>query len=315
MVSVTDIERARARLAGRLHRTPTVSATSLGARVGARLWLKAELFQKTGSFKPRGVLNKLLTLSDAERRRGFVSLSAGNHAQALAWGAAQVGSHAVVIMPARAARSKIDATRAYGGEVVLTERPLLDVCHEVRDERRLVLVHPFDDPVVIAGAGTVGLEVLEDAAEVRTVVVPVGGGGLLSGVAAAIKGSRSDVRVVGVEPEGSDVMSRSLAAGRPERLERSDTIADGLAAPFVGEVTLAHTQRFVDEVVRVSEEAIQEAMRALLRRAKLVCEPAGAASYAALLEARLDPGEGQVVCIVSGGNVDDEVLRRVLASA
>jgi len=315
MVTLSDLQAARSRLVGRVHRTPLLSARSLGEQVGARLWLKAELFQKTGSFKPRGVLNKLLTLSEADRGRGLVSLSAGNHAQALAWGAAQLGEHAVVIMPARAARSKVEATKAYGGEVILTEQPLLEVCEQVRAERGLVLVHPFDDPVVIAGAGTVGLEVSEDSPGVGTVIVPVGGGGLISGVAAALKGGRHDIRVIGVEPEGSDVMSRSLASGHPEQLGRSETIADGLAAPFVGDHTLAHTKQFVDRVVRVSDDAIRAAMRRLLERAKLVVEPAGAASYAALLEEQVEPGDDPVVCIVSGGNVDPALLRQVLADA
>jgi threonine dehydratase len=313
MVTLADLRAAQAYLAGHIHRTPTVSAASLGAPFDIRLLFKAELFQKTGSFKVRGVLNKLRTLTEAERARGLVSLSAGNHAQALAWGASHAGTHAVIVMPAGAVTSKIDATRGYAGEVVLTDRPLLEVCRELQEERQLTLVHPFDDPLVIAGAGTVGLEIVDATPDAATVLVPIGGGGLASGVAAAVKHVHPAMRVIGVEPEGSDVMAQSLAAGRPVQLEHSNTVADGLAAPFAGEHTFAHVRRFVDGVVRVSDEAVREAMRLILQRAKLAAEPAGAAAYAALLEQRveLEPGQ-RVVCIVSGGNVDIEVLKQLL---
>jgi threonine dehydratase len=262
----------------------------------------------------RGVLNKLLAMDPAERSRGLVSLSAGNHAAALAWGARAVGTTAAIVMPATAVQSKIDATRAYGGEVVLTEGNLLDACLSLQRERGLTLVHPFDDPAVIAGQGTTGLEILEDLPDVDLVLVPVGGGGLLSGIAAAIKGRRPDTRVVGVEPTGADIVYRSLKAGKPLRLEgKPRTVADGLAAPFAGEHTQAQIGRDVDEVVLVEDEAILRALKLIMERAKLVPEPAGAAGFAALLAGAVTTDPGQcLACVVSGGNVDPALLRRIL---
>lgn len=314
MIELSDVLTARERIAGRVHRTPTLSARSLGDMAGVRLHLKAELLQKTGSFKVRGVLNKLLAMDPAERSRGLVSLSAGNHAAALAWGAGAVGTRAAIVMPATAVQSKIDATRAYGGEVVLTDGNLLDTCLALQKERGLTLVHPFDDPLVIAGQGTIGMEILEDVPDVELVLVPVGGGGLLSGIAAALKGRRPDTWVVGVEPTGADIVYRSLKAGKPLRLEtRPNTVADGLAAPFAGEHTQAQIQRDVDDVVLVDDEAILRALKLIMERAKLVPEPAGAAAFAALLAGAVKPEPGAVVvCVVSGGNVDPALLRRIV---
>ena len=215
LITPSDIRAAREVIAGRIHRTPVVSSATLGERVGVRLHLKLEMFQKTGSFKPRGVLNKLHHLSAEETRRGVISLSAGNHAQALAWASARSGIASTIVMPATSVRSKIDATRMYGGEVILTEGDLLQACRTIQEERGLHLVHPFDDPMVIAGQGTVGLEILDDLPEVDVVFVGIGGGGLISGTATALKAGRPGVRVIGVEPEGAAAMSRSLERGEP----------------------------------------------------------------------------------------------------
>lgn len=304
---------ARGRIGSRLHRTPTLSARSLGEMADCRLLLKAELLQKTGSFKPRGVLNKLLGMDHEARSRGLVSLSAGNHAAALAWGAATVGTRAAIVMPATAVPSKISATRAYGGEVVLTEGNLMETCLALQRERNLTLVHPFDDPLVIAGQGTIGLEILEDVPDADLIVVPVGGGGLLSGIAAAVKARRPQTQVVGAEPTGADIVYRSLKAGKPLRLEgKPTTIADGLAAPFAGEHTQAQIQRDVDEIVLVNDEAILSALKLIMERAKLVPEPAGAAAVAALLSGAVEADPGStVVCVVSGGNVDPALLKRM----
>jgi threonine dehydratase len=313
MVQLSEIETAARRIAGKVHRTPTVTASNLGQMVGARLLLKAELLQKTGSFKVRGVLNKLLTLPSEELQRGLITLSAGNHGQALAWGAATAGTSATVVMPATAVKSKVEAIRGYGGEVIQTSGNLLEECLALRDRRGLTLVHPFDDPAVIAGQGTVGLEILQDVADAEIVVVPIGGGGLIAGVAAAIKQCRPGVRVIGVEPIGSDVMTRSLSAGEPVRMERSSTIADGLAAPFAGVQTLAHVRRFVDQVVLVDDAAILRALRLIMERTKLMAEPAGAAAFAAVLTGAFPvPASTRVVCVVSGGNADPAVLQRAL---
>jgi threonine dehydratase len=313
LLSVADIATARERIAARVHRTPTMSASTIGEMLGLRLYLKAELFQKTGSFKIRGVFNKLLTLPSDDSRRGLVSLSAGNHAAALAYGATAVGARATIVMPRNAVRSKIEATRAYGGEVVLTDGSLLDALHDLMASRRLTLIHPFDDLAIMAGQGTVGLEVLEDVPDLDAVIVPVGGGGLISGIAAAVKSARPKVRVIGVEPTGADGVSRGLAAGRPVTLDRTTTIADGLAAPFAGEHTLRHIRQLVDDIVLVDDEAIVAGLRLIMQRCKLAAEPSGAAPLAALLSEALSlPRASVVACMVSGGNVDLDTLKRIL---
>lgn len=314
MIELPDILAARERLAGRIHRTPLLSAASLGAPARVRLFLKAELFQKTGSFKVRGVLNKLLSLDPGQRARGLISLSAGNHAAALAWAATAAGTKATIVMPASAVPFKVEATRRYGGDVVLTEGNLLETCLALQHERGLTLVHPFDDPLVMAGQGTVGLEILDDLPDLDWVLVPVGGGGLLSGIAAAVKAKRPLARVIGVEPVGADIVHRSLEAGRPLKLEgRPATVADGLAAPFAGEHTQAQIARDADRVVLVEDDAILAALKALMERAKLVAEPAGAAALAALLAGAVELPPGSTgVAVVSGGNVDPALLRRIL---
>ena len=324
VVSLDEIRAARDVVAGRLVRTPLLSV-DLPAPAGAPasggasmpVWLKAENLQKTGSFKPRGVLNKLRHLTAEEKRRGLITISAGNHAQALAYAAAVEGLRATVVMPEAASPTKVAATRGYGAEVVLygTTQQALDKMHELRDARGLTLVHPYDDPLVIAGQGTAGLEVLEDLADVDVVVVPVGGGGLISGIAAAVKQSRPSARVIGVEPDGAPTMTEALRAGRPVRLERIATIADGLTAPVAGQHTLAHVQALVDDVVLLSDAEIAEGLRAVLRHAKLVAEPAGAAAVAALLAGRVaTPPGARVAAVVSGGNVDLGRLQEVLAA-
>jgi len=313
LIGIADATAAQDRISGRVHRTPVLSARSLGELAGVRLYLKAELFQRTGSFKPRGVFNKLLTLPPADLARGLVSLSAGNHAAALAYGATTLGSRATIVMPATALAAKVQATKAYGGEVVLTGGNLLEVCHEIQTERDLTLVHPFDDPLVIAGQATVGLEITADLPDVDAVLVPVGGGGLISGVATAVKAYRPEIRVIGVEPYGADAMHRSLAAGRAVRLDRVDTIADGLAPPFAGEHTLRHVQAYVDEVVRVDDDAIAHALRMVMQRAKLAAEPSGVAGVAALLGGTVElPSEARVLAVISGGNADPAMLKRLL---
>jgi len=313
LLELQDIERARARIARRVPVTPTMSSASVGDELGVRLFLKAELFQKTGSFKPRGVFNKLLSMEPAETSRGLVSLSAGNHAAALAYGATAVGATATIVMPASAMQAKVEATRRYGGEVIQTEGSLLDTCLALQRERDLTLVHPFDDLAVMAGQGTVGLELLDQVPGVDMVVVPVGGGGLISGIAAAVKLRHPAIRVVGVEPEGADAMSRSLAQGVPAHLEKVDTIADGLAPPFAGEHTFRHVQRFVDEMVRVTDLEIVDAVRLLIERCKLAAEPSGAAGLAALASGRVTPAAGSiVVCVISGGNIGPDALKKLL---
>jgi len=308
MIDRDDIGRAAELIRGRLHRTPLLSCRSLAPNA----FFKAELFQKTGSFKPRGMVNKVASLSPEEKSRGIVTWSAGNAAQGAAFAAAAEGIPCTVFMWASANPHKVAATRGYGAEVDLAaENPA--EAHElllayVEDTGR-TFVHPFDDPVLQAGHGTLGLEVVEDLPEVATVVVPVGGGGLIAGVASAV-----DCRVVGVEPEKARTLSAALESGQPVRIQPS-SIADGLNAPFTGAGTLAVCRERVDEVVLVSDNEIAEGMRFLYTRAKLACEPAGAAAVAALLAGRVEVEPGRpVVAVVSGGNADPKVTAGILAS-
>lgn len=307
LVGLKDILEAKRVIAGHVHRTPMISSTTLGRRIGAELYFKAELFQKTGSFKPRGALNKLTNLTEAEKARGVITISAGNHAQGLAYGASLLGIEATVVMPQTAVKSKVEAAKGYGASVILhgSGKDLMSKCLELQEERGLTFVHPFDDLLIIAGQGTVGLEILEDVPTPDVVVVPVGGGGLISGVATVLKASNPAVKIIGVEPIGAAAMSQSLQLNTVVHLDKTDTIADGLAAPFAGEYTLAHVKHYVDEMVLVSDEELIEALWLILERCKLLSEPSGAAGFAALLSKKIAIPQGaQVVCVLSGGNID-----------
>ena len=327
IVPIREIEAARELIAGKVHRTPMLaSATAArvveaatGARIGdGRVYLKAEHLQKTGSFKPRGMTAKVASLSAADRERGIITFSAGNAAQGYAFAGAAVGVPVTVVMPAAANPTKAAATRGYGAEVVLEGAHFGEVyaaMERIRDERGLVVCHPFDDPEVIAGHGSVGLEILEDLPEVDVVVVAIGGGGLISGTAAAIRERRPSVRVYGVEPTGSDAMSQALAAGRPVAFA-PHSIADGLNAPFAGEWTLAMVRRYVEDVVRLEDPTILAGLRFAMERVKQVVEPAGAAGLAALLTGRIPVRAGERVCVVlSGGNLDITRAGELLAAA
>src|SRR5690349_2731570 len=266
MLNLQEIERAQARIAGRVHRTPTMSDSLLGRQAGASLSLKCESLQKTGSFKARGVINKLAQLDASARARGVVAVSAGNHAQALAWGSAAAGVKCTVTMPETASRTKVTASRQYGANVILCgdTAKAFDKAHALAKDEGFVLVHPFEDEQVVAGAGTVGLEILEDVPDVDAVIVPIGGGGLIAGVATAIKGRAPKVRVFGVEPEGAATMRKSLEQGRAVRLDSVNTIADGLAPLMAGTLAFDVVRRHVDDVVLVSDEEIAETMKRLL---------------------------------------------------
>ena len=308
MITIDDVLSARDRIAGKVHRTPVMSATRLGAPHGISLALKCESFQKTGSFKVRGALNALLALDDAAKRRGVITVSAGNHAQAVAYAAALTGVKSTVVMFETAPRTKVEASRGYGAEVVLHGASGIESfkrAHEIEKERNLIFVHPFDNLEVAAGAGTVGLEILEDIDDVDVLVVSIGGGGLLSGVAAAVRARSPKTRIVGVEPIGASAMRKSLDAGHPVKLDRIETIADGLSAPYAGELTYAVISKLVDDVVLVSDDEIRGAMRDIMTSAKLVAEPAAAAAVAAITADRVGAKKGdRVVAVLSGGNVD-----------
>lgn len=313
LVSLADIRDAASAIKGHVHRTYQQGSTFLNDASGTNVSLKLELFQKTGSFKVRGVINTLRQLSDDDRKRGVISLSAGNHAQALAWGAAKLGIEATIVMPATAVASKVAATKGYGGNVIQTDGDLLATAMALKEERGLVLVHPFDDLRVIAGQGTVGLEIMEDVPDVDVVIIACGGGGLVSGVAAAVKQLKPNVRVIGVEPEGADAMKRSLEAGSPQRLPKLNTVADGLAAPFAGVNTYEHVKAFVDELIVIPDSEIIAGMRILMERCKLFVEPSAGAAIAPLLNGTTVFAKGErVVPIVCGGNIDLDRLRTMI---
>lgn len=310
VIPIEAIRAAAERGAPHLHRTPMFSSRSLAEWSGAaRLDLKCENFQKTGSFKPRGALNVVMSLPETRRGRGLVTVSAGNHAQAVAWAARIAGVPCTVVMPSDAPRSKMDAVRGYGATIITHDdrATLFDRLHEEEARTGAAFVHPFDDPAGLAGAGTLGLELVEQAPDVECVLVPIGGGGLMGGLACAVKALKPEVHVVGVELADGPGMTPALAAGKPVPVTRPKTLADGLTPPFVGALPLAIARECVDAIVLVSEAEIEEAMRALLVRAKLYVEGSGAAATAALLAGKVPGAEGAiVVSVVSGGNVDPE---------
>ncbi len=305
MLTLDMLSQAQHRLRRLVHRTPLVPSAALSARLGVPTFLKLECLQKTGSFKPRGAFNKLLALPAEERRRGVAAVSGGNHAQGVAYAARALGVAATIAMPAGTPRNYLDATRGYGAEVVLTPdiRVAFAEAERLRAEGR-VLIHPFDDPLVAAGQGTVGLEILEDLPEVTRVFVSIGGGGLISGVAAALRAVKPAVRVVGVETVGADAMAQALAANRPVELPAITSVARTLGAPCVADFTLEHVRRLVDEVVVVSDAEAVAALFWLLERTKYVVEPAAACCLAAAdrLRDRLTPDD-HVVLLLCGGNV------------
>lgn len=312
-MALQQIHDAATAVRGYVHRTGQQTSKYLSDASGASVSLKLELFQKTGSFKARGVINTLRQLSETERANGIISLSAGNHAQALAWGASQLGVTATIVMPANAVASKVAATKGYGGVVIQTDGDLLETARALQAQHGLTMVHPFDDLRVIAGQGTVGLEIVEDVPDVDVVLVACGGGGLLSGVAAAVKQLKPSVRVIGIEPEGASAMKLSLNAGSPQRLSQMNTIADGLAAPFAGVHTLAHVQHYVDEMLVIRDSEIIAGMRVLMERCKLFVEPSAGAAIAPLLNGSLTFASGtRVVPIVCGGNIDLDRLRTLI---
>jgi threonine dehydratase len=303
-----DIEEARVVIDGLVHRTPLLSSRSVGERTGCEVWLKAENLQKTGSFKARGAFNKVLHLPPAERERGIVTASAGNHGQAVAFVARHLSIPGFVVMPEGANASKVAAVRAYGATAILHGEVWDDAfarSMELAKERGLTYVHPFKDRKVMAGQATIALEIAEDLPDVAAVVVPIGGGGLISGIGTAFSLHHPKVRVIGVEAEGSPNMERSRREGRAVVLPRVDTIADGLATRSTDPDVFEIVERVVHDLVTVTDDEIREAILFLLERAKLLAEPAGAAAVAALIKGKISlPKEAKCVALVCGGNFD-----------
>ncbi|MHA2108734.1 MAG: threonine ammonia-lyase [Candidatus Hodarchaeales archaeon] len=317
LITLQDILSAQEVIGDQILETPLIFAPNLGKPLNVNLYLKTELFQKMGSFKLRGVLNKIQTLSEKEKNNGVITISAGNHAQSLAYACKNEGIQAVIIMPSYAAKNKIEATKDLGAEVIVhnDSHTLMEKLNEIRAKQDLTLIHPFDDLSIIAGQGTIGLEILTEMSIIPDlVIVPVGGGGLISGIAAAIKLQHPNVSIIGVEPIGAAAMHESLLKNSVVSLKDINTIADGLAAPFAGKHTLAHVKEFVDEIVLVSDEEIMSSIRLLLLQGKLLCEPAGAAGLAALLAKKISTSRDMnIVCVLSGGNIDKGLLRRIIA--
>jgi threonine dehydratase len=311
VLGLDEIRRARTVIDGVVAATPVVSAGAISRWSGIRVVLKAENLQHTGAFKLRGAVNRMASLSDEERARGVVAASAGNHAQGVAMAATALGVSSRVYMPVDAPLAKQVATADYGAEVMLAgetfEESFAAACADA-DGR--VLVPPFDDEAIIAGQGTIGLELLEQVPDADTIVVPLGGGGLLSGIATAVKALRPEVRLIGVQAAGCAAWRPSLAAGRPVEIERGTTIADGIAVQRPGDITFPLVQRLVDDVVEVTEDEICRAVVVLLERSKLMVEGAGAAGLAALLAGKVKAREA--VCVLSGGNLDAGMLQVIV---
>lgn len=321
LVSLADVQNAREILDGVIRRTPLEGCRVLSAACGGPVSFKCENLQRAGSFKIRGAYVRIARMSPAERAHGVVAASAGNHAQGVALAASLLGAHATIVMPQSAPLPKVEATRAYGADVHLyghsVDEALVEAERIARDTEA-VLVHPFDHSDIIAGQGTVGLEILEQCPDVRTIVVSMGGGGLVSGIASAVKAQRPDIRIVGVQAAGAAAWPVSLQEGHPVALAQMQTMADGIAVGRPGQITFAHVAQLVDEVVTVSDEALSRALLLCLERAKLVVEPAGVAAVAAIQEHPHDIGT-PAVAVLSGGNIDPllllSVIRHGLAAA
>lgn len=314
LVGLPDVRAARDLLAGVVRTTPLEPSRPLSAALGGPAWLKCENVQRAGSYKVRGAYVRIARLSTAERARGVVAASAGNHAQGVALAAGLIGTQATVFMPVNAPLPKVAATKGYGARVELVGNTVdesLVAAQTFAERTGAVFIHPFDHPDVIAGQGTVALEIIEQCPEVKTIVAAVGGGGLISGIAVAAKALRPDIRVIGVQAAGAAAFPPSLVAGEPVRLPAYHTIADGIAVGRPGELTFLHVRKLVDEVVTVAEEDISRALLMLLERGKQVVEPAGAVGVAALLAGAVRVAT-PAVAVLSGGNIDPLLMLRVI---
>lgn len=314
-VNLAEIQAAQARIRESLYLSPCARSETFSQLTGSSIYLKLDNLQRTGAFKERGALNKLLTMSEAERARGVIAASAGNHAQGVAYHAGLHGVRAQICMPLTTPLTKVSATKGYGAEVILYGANYDEACAEAirrSEAEQLTFIHPFDDEAVIAGQGTLGLEILRQVPDVEAVVVPVGGGGLISGIACAIKETNSKVAVYGVQPARLPSMEAALAKGKPVVLSPAPTIADGIAVLKAGEKTLPLVKKYVDQIVTVDDEEIANAILLLLEREKTLAEGAGAAAIAAVLNHKLPLAGKKVAVLVSGGNIDVTLLSRII---
>ena len=290
-----------------INRTPIITSSSINKKFDLDIYFKLELMQKTGSFKARGAINKVLKLSDEEKLRGVVAISAGNHAQATSWACSQFDIKSKIVMPHTASKSKINATKSYGGDVLLTKGKMMDTCQELIDKENLTFVHPFDDHDVISGQGTVSLEVINEIKTLDYAFISIGGGGLISGMACFLKQINPDIKVIGVEPITSNVMTKSIESGKPQNFDtlNNKTIADTLAAPFAGNITFEYVKKYVDEIINVSEEEMIESLKMMIERLKIVPEPAASACFVPIIFNKLKiPSKSKCLVVVCGGNID-----------
>jgi threonine dehydratase len=314
-ISLADVQAARERLRGSIYYSPCPHSQMLSALTGQQIYLKLENLQMTGSFKERGALNRIATLTPEQTSRGVVAASAGNHAQGVAYHATKRGIRSIIVMPLATPLVKVTATRNFGAEVVLHGANYDEACDEatrICTAEGMTFIHPFDDPIVMAGQGTIGLELLEQVPELQAVVVPIGGGGLIGGIACAIKESRPDIRVIGVQTSRLPSMAAAIEQHHPVTLSSATTIADGIAVRRAGEVTFPVVERYVDEIVTVDEDEIASSILVLLEREKTLAEGAGATALAALLQKKTTLKSEHTAVLVCGGNIDVTLLSRII---
>ena len=312
MINITDIQKAYSNISINIHRTPISTSTYLSQKFNSKIFFKQELFQKTGSFKIRGVLNKLSSLTSDQLKNGVISLSSGNHAQAVAYGSKIYNISSTIVMPTYSTKSKIEATKGYGAKVIITDEDLISVVNEIQKETNATLIHPFDDDHIIAGQGTLGLEITEDMPDIDHIFTAIGGGGLISGISIAMKAHNPKIKIIGIEPEGADGMRQSLEKRKPVTLDSINTIADGLSAPFIGEKNFEIVQKHIDQLITVSDKEIIETMWLIFERTKLFVEPSAAAGLAPIIFDKYKlPINSKAMFILCGGNIDKEKLIQI----
>ena len=312
--SIDDFNNTLSDINKYIHKTPIVSSSSLNKIYNTNIFFKLELFQKTGSFKTRGAINKLLKLSDLERDKGVITISAGNHAQAISWACSQFNIKSKIVMPFDASPSKVEATKSYGGEVILTKNNMMDECNDIKEREGLTFVHPFDDIDIILGQGTIGVEIIEKLNNIDYAFISIGGGGLISGIACVLKSINPKIKIIGVEPINSNVMTKSISSNKPETFDTNinKTLADGLAAPFAGNLTFEFVKKYVDEIINVSENEMIESMRVIIERLKVIPEAAASACFVPILKNKLSIKKNtNSIIVLCGGNIDLDKLKKL----
>ena len=312
--SIDDFNNTLSDINKYIHKTPIVSSSSLNKIYNSNIFFKLELFQKTGSFKTRGAINKLLKLSDLERDKGVITISAGNHAQAISWACSQFNIKSKIVMPFDASPSKVEATKSYGGEVILTKNNMMDECNDIKEKEGLTFVHPFDDIDIILGQGTIGVEIIEKLNNIDYAFISIGGGGLISGIACVLKSINPKIKIIGVEPINSNVMTKSILSNKPETFDTNinKTLADGLAAPFAGNLTFEFVKKYVDDIINVSENEMIESIRVIIERLKVIPEAAASACFVPILKNKLSIKKNtNSIIVLCGGNIDLDKLKKL----